>query len=320
MNNFYTKKILISLGLPGLVFLIFYTLQPSRFGDIRCISMIFQQSILYSVMAWGLFFILTQGLWDFSLGGIMILSSIIGAVIGLIGNSISPILGYILMFVITIFIAAILCFFNGFVFVNLKIPSIVVTIGLLLIYEVAATMIPGTSGTGISLYKKLSLFGKAPFNILLVLFSMLLAYYLYNNTIIGIHARAIGSNVLIARNMGVKTEKITKLSFLVAGIFVGISGILTLSFTSIMVPQTSLASLERIFTPVMGCMVGMIFKKYLNPIIGILIGEFTITIIITGLMACSVDATIQKVVIGSFLLIISSVSSSLIKSKEEQTK
>jgi len=307
MNNKIWKKALISLSLPIIVFVIFYILQPSRFGDLRSMYMILQQAMLPSVMAWGLFFILTLGLWDFSLGGVMVLSGIVGGIIGLIGNAISPMLGYILMFTISITIGALLCFINGIVYIKLKIPSIVVTIGLLMIYEIFATIIPGTNGTGVSLYRNLSMFGRPPYNIIIGLLSMLLAYFLYDYTVIGIQVRAIGSNEIVAKSMGVQTEKIKVFAFVIAGIFVGINGAMTLSYTSMMIPQTSLASLGRIFSPVMGCMIGIIFQKYINPIIGILIGEFTITMLITGLMAINIDATIQKVVIGIFLIIVSGV-------------
>lgn len=307
MRDIFWKRALVIVGLPGIVFVVFYILQPSRFGDIRSIYIILQQAMLPSIMAWGLFFILTLGLWDFSLGGVMVLSSIIGGVVGLIGNTFSPTLGYISMFTISIAVSSFLCFFNGTMFVKLKIPSIVVTIGLLMIYEILATLVPGTTGTGISLYRSISIFGRPPYNLMVGFASMFFAYFLYGYTKLGIHIRAIGHNEIVAKNMGVKIEKITMLAFFITGVFVGINGVLTLSYSSMMTPQTSLASLGRIFTPVMGCMIGIILRIYINPIIGILIGEFTIAMLITGLMAINIDATIQKVVIGIFLIVMSSL-------------
>lgn len=302
------QRILTIVGLPAVVYIIFYILQPTRFGNIDSIYIMFQQAFLPSVMAWGLFFILSLGLYDFSLGGIMVLAGIIGGVIGLMGNTISPILGYVLMFITCIVVSMLLGFINGIVYIKLRIPSMIATVGLLMIYEIFAVMIPGTDQVGVSLYDSLSLFGRAPYNIIIGLTTMVLAYFLFNYSRIGIHIRAIGKNELMAKNMGVKTEQIKVLGFVICGLFVGINSVLTISRTSMMIPQTSLSSLLRIFTPLMGCFIGIVLRKYINPIISIFIGEFTIIMIVTGLMTVNVDATIQKVVIGIFLLIVSGLT------------
>jgi len=132
----------------------------------------------------------------------------------------------------------------------------------------------------------------------------LLAYFIYNNTRKGIHIRAIGKNELMAGNMGIKTEQTKVLGFVICGLFVGIASFLTLSYQSMMMPQMGMQSMLRIFTPLMGCFIGTAFKKYVNPIISILIGEFVLVMIVTGLMTNNVDATIQQVVTGAFLLLV----------------
>jgi ribose transport system permease protein len=244
----------------------------------------------------------------------MVLAGIIGGVIGLIGNTISPILGYTLMFITCVIVSMLLGFINGITYIKLRIPSMIATVGLLMIYEILGVWIPGTKGVGVSLYDKLSFFGRPPYNIIIGLLSMLLAYFLYNYSRIGIHIRAIGKNELMAKNMGVKTEQTKIFGFIIAGLFVGINSVMTISYSSMMIPQTGLSSLQRIFTPLMGCFFGIVFRKYINPIISILIGEFTMIMIVTGLMTVNIDATIQKIVIGAFLLV---VAGATVKQKTE---
>ncbi len=302
------QRILIIVGLPAIVYITFYLLQPSRFGNLQSLYIMFQQAFLPSIMAWGLFFILSLGLYDFSLGGIMVLGGIIGGVFGLMGNSISPILGYVILFITCIAISMLLGFINGIVYNKLKIPSMIVTVGLLMLYEIFAVLIPGTAGIGVSLYDSLSLFGRPPFNIIVGLLAMVVAYFLYNYSRIGIHIRAIGRNELMAKNMGVRIERTKVLGFVICGLFVGITGVLTLSYSSMMIPQTGLSSLLRIFTPLMGCFIGIVFRKYVNPIISIFVGEFTLIMIVTGLMTINIDATIQRIVIGVFLLLVAGIT------------
>ena len=302
------RGITIVVAMPIVVYIIFFILQPSRFGNLNSLFIMFQQAFLPSIMAWGLFFILSLGLYDFSLGAIMVLAGIIGGTVGLHVSTISPVLGYIAMFVCSIAVSMLFGLINGIVYIKLKIPSIIVTVGLLMIYEILCVFVPGTKGIGVSLYNKLTLFGRAPYNIIVGIAAMVFAYFLYNYTQKGIHIRAIGNNELLARNMGVKTDQIKVLGFVIAGFFVGVCGVLTLSYGSMMVPQTGLSSLLRIFPPLMGCFFGIVFKKYINPIISIFIGEFTLIMIVTGLMTVNVDATIQKVVTGLFLLLVAGIT------------
>lgn len=308
MKHKLLRGISIVIAMPVVVYIVFFIMKPSRFGNLNSLFIMFQQAFIPSIMAWGLFFILSLGLYDFSLGAIMVMAGILGGVVGVATSAVSPVLGYVVMFVCGIAVSMLFGLINGIVFIKLKIPSIIVTVGLLMIYEILSVFIPSTKGTGISLYNELTLFGRAPYNIIIGLAVMAFAYFLYNYTQKGIQIRAIGSNELLARNMGVSTERVKVFGFVIAGFFVGISGVLTLSYGSMMVPQTGLSSLLRIFPPLMGCFFGIVFKKYINPIISIFIGEFTLIMIVTGLMTVNVDATIQKVVTGLFLLLVAGIT------------
>jgi len=125
----------------------------------------FQQAFIPSIMAWGLYFILTLGLYDFSLGAIMVLAGILGGTAGLLW-------GYVVMIVVCIVVSMLLEFVNGIAYIKLKIPSMIVTVGLLMIYEVFGVLF--NKGRGVSLPDHMLLFGKAPFNIIVGLATMAL--------------------------------------------------------------------------------------------------------------------------------------------------
>ena len=46
------------------------------------------------------------------------------------------------------------------------------------------------------------------------------------------------------------------------------------------------------------------FKKFMNPIIAIVVGEFIITMILNGLISLGVPTTIQNIVTGITLILI----------------
>jgi ribose transport system permease protein len=293
------RNVLVTVAAPIIVYLIFYLLQPERFGNMDTLYIMFQQAFIPSIMAWGLYFVIALGLYDFSLGAILVLAGIIGGNVGLQ-------FGYAGMFISAILVSMLLGFLNGIAHIKLKIPSLIVTIGLLMIYESLGMFYKG--GTGILLPNTLSVFGRSPYNIIIGLIVMIVAYFLFNYTRKGIHIRAVGSNETMAKNMGIKTDQTKVLGFVISGFFVGIAAVLTLSYSGMMIPQSGMSSMLRIFTPLMGCFIGIAFKRYCNPIISILIGEFILIMIMTGLMTVGIDVTIQQVITGLFLLVVVGVT------------
>lgn len=195
---------------------------------------------------------------------------------------------------------------NGFFYVRLRIPSMIVTTGLALIYESVANYIAG--GVEQTLPSNLRGFGKMPGNIILALLAFLTAYLILNYTKIGTYTYAIGSNEFVAKNMGINVSLYKLIAFVISGAFLGIMGILTISYGSSMVAVTGMASMSRNFVPTMGCFFGLAFKKYGMPLQAIIIGELVINIIFFGFIALGAPTAIQDVITGLALLIIITVT------------
>ncbi len=293
------KNSLIVIAIPVIVYLIFYLLQPSRFGSLQGIYIMLQQAFIPSILAWGLAFILTMGLYDFSIGGVLVLAAIIGADYGARFGFVGLIFGCLL-------IAIILELINCVAYIYLKIPSMIVTIGLLMIYETLGNLYKG--GLGTILPYELGFLGRAPYNLLVGITTFIIAYLIYNNTRYGIQIKSIGSSEIIAKSMGVNINKMKIMGFLICGVFIGIASIVTVSYGGIIMPQIGMNSLLRIFTPLMGCFIGMALRKYCNMIIGIFVGELILVMILTGLITIGVDTTFQQVIMGTFLLIIAGIT------------
>lgn len=294
LNGKTNKGILVLLGITFLLYLFFKTLRPHNFGSLQNIYSYFQQSLLPTVAACGFYFIIVMGLFDFSIGANIVLSAIIGVLL-------SRTYGYLGFIVGAVTVGTIIGLINGFLYVNLRIPSIIVTIGLMIIYECIGAMI--AVGNVITI-GEVDAFGKAPWNIILAMVAFLLAHIFLNHTKIGTYTYAIGSNEKVAKNMGININKYKIIAFVLCGFFAGIMSILTISYGSAITSSTNMASMARNFTPIMGCFFGLAFRKTMNPIIAMLIGEFIIAMILNGLIALGVPSTIQNVVIGSTLLII----------------
>jgi len=283
------------LGIIVLVYLIFYILEPTRFGSPRSVFILFQQSLIYSIAGCGCYFIIAMGLFDFSLGANIILSALIGCKLSSAYGYAGLILGCLLM-------GAVIGAVNGALYLKFRIPSIIVTVGLMMIYECIGVFMAGDTTN--KLKPEIKLLGQAPYNLYVALIAFLAAVILLYGTKMGVYVRAIGRNELMARNMGVDTDRYKFLGFLLCGIFAGITGMLTISYTSTMIPVQGMSSMARNFQPIMGCFVGLAFKKYINPVFSIIAAEFMISMIVSGVMTNGLDSTLQDCIIGMILLII----------------
>jgi ribose transport system permease protein len=274
---------------------IFKILTPDNFGSLDKMYFYLQSSIIYSVGACGFYFIIVMGLFDFSIGANVVLSAIVGVIL-------SRQFGYAGLLIGCIVCGTIIGFLNGMLYVKLKIPSMIVTVGLMLIYESIASFV--AQGKEQSLDKALQAFGHAPGNIILALAAFLVASLILRYTKIGTYCYAIGSNEYVAKNMGINVNKYKLLGFVLLHLLVGVMAILVVSYGTSMRAITGMGSMEFNFTPLMGCFFGLAFRKYNSPIIAIVIGEFIIALIFNGFIALGAPTTIQNVITGVALLLV----------------
>ncbi len=289
------QGIIVLLLITIAVYSVFKIIKTDNFGSADNVFSYFQQALLPSVAACGLYFIVVMGLFDFSIGANIVLSSIVGV---LLSNH----FGYPGFILGAVIVGTLIGLVNGIVYIKLRIPSIIVTIGLMIVYECIGALV--ASGNVMTLSSNMNAFGRAPFNIILALISFALAYIFLQYTKIGIYTYAIGSNESVAENIGIHVKKYKVIAFVLAGFFSGIMSILTVSYGGAMMASTNMASMSRSFTPLMGCFFALAFKKTVNPVISIFCGELIITMILNGLITIGIPTTMQNVVIGITLLFI----------------
>ena len=276
---------------------IFKVITPHNFGSPKNLLSYFEASLMVSAGAVGFFFVMVMGMFDFSIGANIMLSSIVGTVLASRFG-----LGYPGLVLGCILCGAIVGLLNGFFYVKLHIPSMIVTTGLALIYEAIASYIAG--GLSATLPSNLRAFGSMPGNLILAVIAFVTAYILLHYTKIGTYTYAIGSDEFVAKNMGINVNKYKVIAFVISGAFFGVEAILTISYGSSMVAETGMLSMSRNFYPTMGCFLGMALKKYGIPIPAIIIGEFFLQIIYYGFVALGAPTAVNDVISGLALLII----------------
>ncbi len=296
---------LILLALVLASWIVFKLLAGDKFGPDTLLSA-FEASLMASVGAVGFYFVLVMGMFDFSIGANIILSAIVGCQLA---NTFG--LGYFGLIIGAVITGALVGLCNGMFYVKLRIPSMIVTTGLALIYESLANIVAG--GYSQKLPSDLRALGKMPGNLILAVIAFVLAWLILNYTKIGTYTYAIGSDEFVTKNMGIKVDKFKVIAFLISGAFFGLMAVLTISYGSSILAETGMASMSRNFVPTMGCFFGVAFKKYGIPLQAIIIGEFFINIIFYGFVALGAPTAIQDVITGLALLVIIVLTSKPVK-------
>ena len=236
-----------------------------------------------------------MGLFDFAVGSNIVLSSIVGVIL-------SQRFGYIGFIVGCLGCGTLIGLLIGTLYNKLNVPSMIVTVGLMLIFESVAVFVEG--GVKQTLAPELRFFSGAPGNIILAGLAFALMWFILNYTKIGTYCNAIGSNEFTAKNMGIDVKKYKLIGFALLHFFVGVMAILTVSYGTTMTALTGMSTMSRNFQPLMGTFFGVAFRKYGTPITAIVVGEFIIAIIFNGFVALGAPTTIQNVVTGAALLVI----------------
>ena len=301
MSNFKKFKqstaygLLILLVMAVVFWAVFKILAPETFGDFDRMLTYLKTALYYAVGGCGLYFICVMGPFDMSIGSNIVLSSVIAV-------TMSEKFGYVGLLVAPIICGALLGFINGIVYIKFRISSLIVTSGLALVYE--ALSIYATNGKEAILATEYRAFGDYPGNLVLALIAFFLCGFILKYTKIGTYTYAIGSNEVVAKNMGVNVDKYKVVAFTLCGLFVGIESVLTISYGTSMTSASNLSSMSRNFPPLMGTFFGLAFKKYGHPVIAIVVGEFIIQMLFQGFVALGAPTTVQNIVTGIVLLAI----------------
>lgn len=109
----------------ALCWILFKIMCPDTFGAPDQMLTYLQTGLIYAVGGCGLYFIVVMGLWDFSIGSVLVLSC-------LLSIGFSQMFGVAGLVIAPIFCGVLLGAANGLAYIALRIPSLIVTVVFLL--------------------------------------------------------------------------------------------------------------------------------------------------------------------------------------------
>ena len=299
------KNILMTAMLPCLIIFIFGLASHGRTLTSRMLLVTFQQSIVPSILSMAVVGNLTLGMWDFSAGAVVVASSIIGANLMKLTNT-----GILGLFIFCTLCGMILSTLTGFLNNKLKVPMLVLTIGLIFIYEALPRVI---FPRGATRRDKYTLFASAPYNYIVLIVMGIICYFIYEKSSYGHNIRALGGGKEIARAAGLNEPRIMQTGFIIAGFFLGVGAFLNMSENGQIMNVASLDSAGIVFNALMGYFLAHFMARYCPLPVALILGNFTMTMFSNGFVALGWPATMQSVMTGFFLLVLLGVSGNQVR-------
>lgn len=290
----------LSILLLMVVFFIIVGLNNHEFVTGATISLMVKASVILLIMAIGQSFVLFTSNIDVSVGSIMGLSA---AVCGVLLTS-----GYHawMVILVVLLVGTVVGFVNGIGVAYFKVPSIIMTLGMLGI--IRGIMLLYTEGMWIedipNYYKKLS--GLKMLGISLPVWVtiavLIIAHFYLTRTKFGRYFYAVGDNEQGARSVGLPVEKVKVLAFVFSGISASIAGLVFVMNIGF-VPNVTGSGMELqvIAAAVLG---GVSLTGGLGSVIGAGLGAIFFTVINSSLVYLKIPAYWNDAISGLLLLLI----------------
>jgi ribose transport system permease protein len=302
-----TVQRLLAFGALLVMIVVFSLLSPNFLKFDNFVGILLATSV-NGILALGVTFVIVTGGIDLSIGTVMTLSAVITAV--LITNMGLPIPVGIAGGVVTGGLAGLV---NGILIARFKIPSFIVTLGMLNVAKGLALVISGLSpiyfndtpsfnqGAMGSLIGSV-VPGLAIPNVVLILFgAALVASLVLSRTILGRYTFALGSNEEAARLSGVNVGAWKTAVYVVCGLFAGLAGVVIAARLNSAQPSLGQGyELDAIAAAVIG---GTSLSGGEGTILGTVIGAFIISTLTNGLRILSVPQEWQTVVTGGIVIL-----------------
>lgn len=233
---------------------------------------------------------MSGGRMDFSLGAQQMVACVVGGNIAFsLGLGPIGVLGFCILFGV---IAGTIV---GCLFVITRIPSMVLGVGMALIYECIAF---AWSFNGFQLYGKgdMVVLGTVEFEFIALVIIVLIFYFVFSYTKFGYHYRAIQGSQMVAKSMGINIFINCIVCYAISGGLIAASGVFNTAYTGSLASSMGLASTGTTFTALLAVFVANYLGQYTNRAIALFIGALTVRILSYGLITLQLPAPAVEVV------------------------
>lgn len=297
--------------------LVFWSLNPFFLSPLN-ISNILAFTVEIGLLALAMTLLMTAGEFDLSVGSVFGLAPVV--MWALFNSSVMPLP---VAFLCALLVGVAIGLVNGLLTTRLKIPSFLVTLGMLLVARGSALYVThgfpqhAWDATGVLPYILAGVIEFGGYRIHMSLFwfiaAALLAYYILNRSKAGNWIQASGGNPDAARARGVKVDRTKVYLFVVSAVVAALAGIMSSFRVAAANPNSGTGyELQVIAMVVVG---GTALMGGRGTIAGTILGTFLLRAMRSGLVLIGVPGLAFKIFIGGIILGMMALHSKLEKRK-----
>lgn len=306
-----SKRIIGTLAIPVIAGIILEALCLSHGQNIITNAKSFDNFVIYAAIVMittiALSINLNSGRFDFSLGSMAALSAVIGAKLsdailhGGVGSA-------ALMLALTVVAGAILGLLSGILYVLLRIPPIITSLGVTLIYEgILYTLTSGKYMMDEVQNASMSGFvGTWVYATFIILAVLVFSILLFDHTKFGFDYNALKNGQKVAVNTGIKEVGNAVICYMICGGLMGIVGFLNAARnTNINGGQLNFGSIAIMFTAFLPMFIGSYIGRFSNEKLGFLLAAIVMSLLNSTFAVFSneVTASMQSI-INAVLLVV----------------
>lgn len=250
-----------------------------------------------AVAALAIWLQIKNGRFDFSGGSVMVLSAIVAGNLAMNLNM-GPV-AYLLMCVCT---GAILSTITGIVYIVGRLPIMICTIGVALVYEAITYVVFDAKGLNMMSNTKLTTFGRMPLILIPLLLALAIFLVYCYMTVPGQRSRLLSNNQQAAVNIGVREKKNVLQTFFICGLLLGLASTIYGSNNTV-APQAGLSTANTLFANIIPAYMGLFIGALSSDAIGVLVASLGMAILNYGLSCLGLGSGgWQSIIVGIFML------------------
>lgn len=294
LKNIFSLLILV-------IIIIFFSIQAPGFLSYISMVNIFRASVFLVVTGVGATILLVSGNLDLSVGSTLALSCVLFALGSQVG------LPLWIAFLLAVLAGSVVGLLNGLLVVNLKITSVIATLGTMYFIRGIVFIIMGDVPSILPGQENFTFIGRGfigpiPFQILIIVAITALFLFIERRSLLWKYAVAIGCNRVAATLSGININLVINSLYVITGTLAGLSGAILASRLSV---GQKLVGYGFEFDVVIAILLGGTdFRGGQGSIIGTVIGAFVVSILGIGLNMMGVDSFYQYVVKGIVLVVV----------------
>ena len=266
---------------------------------------IMQISCLNVIVAVAVALPLSGRRWDFAPGSIIVLTGIIAGNLVIKHN-----LGLVGLLILSLGIAVGLALFEGAVYIFFKVPTMIISLGIVMLYEALSGLLYDGSGVRLFMYEDLAVFARQPYCYIIMAVVLVIFWCVMKYTKFGFDTRSLGSHALLAINNGVDEKKNIMLTYLVVGLLLGVAAVLNAS-KAVVAPESDLSSTMLMFSSMGAVLVGLFLSRFSNMSLGLLSGTIAMSALSKGLTVYGLPASLNNIILGIFIIVFMGITTNL---------